>query len=178
MAGCLGNSRLRQQWECTSVGAGCLSNGKRPSPTELHHPGFSCALCETLHPERLESPFCLSHCPGSNAISLESSGMPHCPSPVQSDGYANLPSQVSDCRFNRVPRPVRFVRSAVERRCAAALAAICTSQNCCASVLRLFYTWEFPCSVGNKDPSENAALTHPLCIHRELQSWVVRTAPS
>ena len=27
----------------------------------------------------------------------------------------------------------------------------------------IFYTWEFPRSVGNKDPSGNAALTHPLC---------------
>ena len=27
-------------------------------------------------------------------------------------------------------------------------------------VPRLFYTWEFPCSVGNKDQSGNAALTH------------------
>ena len=60
MVGCLGNGRLRQQWECTSVGADCLSNGRRPSLTELHHPGFSCAHSETLNPKRFESPFCLS----------------------------------------------------------------------------------------------------------------------
>ena len=60
MAGCLGNSRLCQQWECTSVGADCLDNGERPSPTELHHPGFSCGRSEILHPERFELPFCLS----------------------------------------------------------------------------------------------------------------------
>ena len=63
VACCLGNGRLRQQWECTSVGAGCLGNGKRPSPTKLHHPGFSCAHSKTLHLEHLESPFCLSHSP-------------------------------------------------------------------------------------------------------------------
>ena len=81
-AGCLGNGRLCQQLECSSVGADCLGNGGRPAPTELHHPGFSCAHSETLHPERLESPFCLSHCTGPNAVSLESSGLAHCPSPI------------------------------------------------------------------------------------------------
>ena len=60
MAGCLGNSRLRQQWECTSVGVEYLDNGIRPSPTKLHHPGFSCAHSETLNPKHFESPFCLS----------------------------------------------------------------------------------------------------------------------
>ena len=105
MAGCISNGSV------TSVGADC------PSPTELHHPGFSCACTETLHPEHLESPFCLSHCSGPNAVSLKSPGLAHCPSPVQSDGYANLPSQVSDCWLNRAPGPVRFVWSAVEHRC-------------------------------------------------------------
>ena len=108
LAGCLGNGR---QWACTSVGADCLGYGRHPSSTELHCPGFSCARSETLHPERLESPFCLSHCTTPNAVSLESPGLAHCPSPVQSDRYANLPSQLSDCRFNRAPGPVRFVWS-------------------------------------------------------------------
>ena len=39
--GCLGNSRLCQQWACTSVGADCLGNGGRPSPTELRFQGTS-----------------------------------------------------------------------------------------------------------------------------------------
>ena len=65
MAGCLSNGTLRQQWECTSVGAVCLGNGGSPFPTklhhpELHHPGFSCACSETLNTERFKSPFCLS----------------------------------------------------------------------------------------------------------------------
>ena len=51
-------------------------------------------------------------------------------------------------------------------------------RNRCAGAPRLFYTWKFPHSVGNKDPSGNAALTHPPRVHRELQSWVVLTAPS
>ena len=110
VSGCLGNGRLHQQWVCTSVGADCLSNGGRPSPTELHHTGFSCALREPLHRERLESPFCLSLCTMPNALFLESPGLAHCPSRIQSQVQ---PSQVSDCRFNRAPGPVCFVRSAV-----------------------------------------------------------------
>ena len=39
VAGCLGNGWLRQQWACTSVGAVCLGNGGRPSPTELRPHG-------------------------------------------------------------------------------------------------------------------------------------------
>ena len=110
VAGCLGNGRLRQQWACTSVAADCLGNGGRPSPTELHRTGFSCALREPLHRERLESPFCLSHCATPKAVFLESPGLAHCPSPVQSQVQ---PSQVSVCRFNRAPGPVHFVRRAV-----------------------------------------------------------------
>ena len=110
VAGCVGNGRLCQQWACPSVGADCLGNGGRRSPTELHRPGFSCARSETLHAERLESPFCLSHCAGPEAVSLESPGLAHRPSLIHSEFQ---PSQVSDCRFNRAPRPVHFVRSTV-----------------------------------------------------------------
>ena len=110
LAGFFGNGRLLQQWACTSVGADCLGNGGRPSPTVLHRPGFSCALREPLYLEPLESPFCLSHCATPNTVSLESPGLAHCPSPVQSQVQ---PSQVSDCRFNRAPGLVRFVWSTV-----------------------------------------------------------------
>ena len=47
VAGCLGNGRLRQQWACSSVEADCLTKGGRPSPTELHRPGFSCACTQS-----------------------------------------------------------------------------------------------------------------------------------
>ena len=73
VAGCLGNGRLRQQCACISVGAGCLSNG-RPPPTER--------LRDRIHGEHLELPFCLSHCATPNAVSLKSSGLAHCPSPL------------------------------------------------------------------------------------------------
>ena len=119
-AGCVSNGSV------TSVGADCLSTGGRPSPTELHRPGFSCAHSETLHLECLELPFCLSHCATPNTVSLESPGLAHSPSPIQSDRHASLPSQLSDWWFNRAPGPVRFVRSAVERHCVAVLAVGCT----------------------------------------------------
>ena len=68
--------------------------------------------------------------------------------------------------------------AALQRQPPAAPATGCTSQNHFAGAPCLFYTWEFPHSVDNKDPSGNEALTHPLCVHRDLQSWVVLTAPS
>ena len=54
MVGCLSNGRLHQQWQTTSVGVECLGNGRHPSPTELGHPGFSCACCETLNPKHFQ----------------------------------------------------------------------------------------------------------------------------
>ena len=59
MVSCLSNGRLCQQWQSTSIGVACLSSGGRPSPTELHCPGFSCACHETLNPERFLLLFCL-----------------------------------------------------------------------------------------------------------------------
>ena len=102
VAGCLGNGRLRQQWERTSVGVDCLGNGSCPSPTER--------LSDRLHGEHSESPFCLSHCAIPNAVSLQFPGLAHCPSPFQSQVQ---PSQVSACRFNRAPGQARPVGSAV-----------------------------------------------------------------
>ena len=98
VAGCLGNGRLCQQWACISVGVGCLGNGGRPSPTER--------LRDGLHGERLESLFCVSHCAIPHAVSLQSPGLAHCPSPFQSQVQS---SQVSGCRFNRAPGQARPV---------------------------------------------------------------------
>ena len=97
-AGCLGNCRLPQQWACVSVGVGCLGSGGCPSPTER--------LRDRLHGEHLESPFCLSHCAIPYAVSLQSPGLAHCPSPFQSQVQ---PSQVSGCHFNRAPRQAHLV---------------------------------------------------------------------
>ena len=58
MVGCLGNGRLHQQWQRSSIGVECLGNGGHPSPSELHHPGFRCACRETLNPERFQMLFC------------------------------------------------------------------------------------------------------------------------
>ena len=54
MAGCLGNGRLHQQWQTTSIGVECLGNGRRPSPSELGHPGFSYGCHETLNPKHFQ----------------------------------------------------------------------------------------------------------------------------
>ena len=59
VAGCLGNSRLHQQWACISVGADCLGNGGCSSPTELHHPGFSCARTRSVWNRRFVCPTAL-----------------------------------------------------------------------------------------------------------------------
>ena len=128
-------------------------------------PPRSCALRKPPHRERLESPFCLSHCATPNAVSLGFPGLAHCPSPVQSQVQ---PSKVSVCWFNRAPVTVRFCME----RCGAPLRSgagrSCTGCRLhqprpLPGIPHLFYTWEFPPSVGNKDPSGNAALTHLLC---------------
>ena len=98
--GCLGNGWLRQQWACISVGASCLGNGGRPSPTERLGPSAR---------DRLKSRFCSSHWAIPNTLSLQSPGLAHCPSLVQSQVQ---PSQVSGCRFNRAPGEARPVGSA------------------------------------------------------------------
>ena len=101
--GCLGNGRLRQQWACTSVGVDCLGNGGSPSPMELRFQG-------TSPPGAFGIAVFLSHYATPNAVSLESPGLAHCPSPVQSQVQ---PSQVSGCRFNRAPGQAHFVQTAV-----------------------------------------------------------------
>ena len=98
--GCLGNGWVRQQWACISVGAVCLGNDGRPSPTE--HLGPSAR-------HRLKSRFCSSHWATPDALSLQFSGLAHCPSLVLSKVQ---PSQVSGCRFNRAPGQARPVGSA------------------------------------------------------------------
>ena len=181
VAGCLGNGRLHQQWACTSVGVDYLGNGGYPSPTELHRTGFSCALREPLHRERLKSPFCLSHCATPNAVSLESPGLAHCPSPIQSQVQ---PSQVSDCQFNRAPRttvlcaehcvaPLRY--SANRRPHWLSAAPAKTAAWHAASLLYLGISPFFgqQRSVWKCVPDSSSPF-----IRQELQSWVVLTVPS
>ena len=82
------------------LGAGCLGNSGRPSPTEHLRPSAR---------DRLKSWFCSSHWAIPNALSLQSPGLAHCPSFVQSQVQ---PSQVSGCQFNRAPGQARPVGSA------------------------------------------------------------------
>ena len=99
VVGCLSNGRVRQQWACISVGTGCLSNGGRSSPQ---------SILDRLHGDHWKSRFCSSHWASRNALSLQSPGLAHCPSLVQSQVQS---SQVSGCRFNRAPRQAHPVGS-------------------------------------------------------------------
>ena len=123
-------------------------------------PARSCTLRLPPNSERLESCFvCRTVLPLTVFP-----GLAHCSSPVQSQVQ---PSQVSVCRFNRAPVTVRFCME----RCGAPLrSGVGQSRTGCRlhqprplpGVPCLFYTWEFPRSVGNSDPSRNVSPTHPL----------------
>ena len=122
---------------------------------ELHLPGFSCALREPLHPERLESPFCFpTALPQTlfpwNFLAWLTVQVPFSLkfSPLKSQ-IASSTGHPDQCTLCRAP------------------ATNCTGCRLhqpkpLPRVPHLFYTWKFPHSVGNKDPSGNAALTHPL----------------
>ena len=147
-AGCLGNCRLRQQWACVSVGAGCLGNGGCPSPTER--------LRDCLHGERLESPFFLSHCAPQTLCFCNPLGWPT----VQvsfSLKFSPLKSQVASSTGHPDKRALWGALGQAGRHhpsCRLLQAEPLPGVPC------LLYTWEFHRSVGDKDQSENAALTH------------------
>ena len=147
VACCLSNGRLRQQWACISVGAGCLRSGGRPSPTERLGPSAR---------DSLKSRFFSSHwvsqtiCPCNPldwltvqvSFSLKSSP---------------LKSQVAGSTGHPDKRALwGLLGRASHRRpgCQLCQADLLPGVPC------LFYTWEFPHSVGNKDQSGNAAPTH------------------
>ena len=96
----LPQQRLRQQWACISVGAGCLGNGGRPSPSEHLRPSAQ-GLFEIV--------VLLVHWANPNALSWQSPGLAHCLSLAKSQVQ---PSHVSGCRFNGAPGQVRPVGSA------------------------------------------------------------------
>ena len=166
VAGCLSNGRLCQQWECISVGADCLSNGGCPSPTELQCPGFSCAHTQSVWNCCFVCPTALAQTPFpwnllawlTVQVLFNQMDMPICPLKSQIAGSTGHPDLCALCGE-------LWSAAALQLRPPAAPAAGCSSQNCCTGVPRLFYTWEFPRSVGNKDTSGNAALTHPPRVH-------------
>ena len=159
-AGCLGNGWLRQQWACISVGAGCLGSGGRPSPTE--HLGPSAR-------DSLKSRFCSSDRVSQTICSCNPLGWPTVQVSFSLES-SPLKSQVA----GSTGHPDKHALWGLLGR-AGCLRPSC--RLCQADLLPgvpcLFYTWEFPRPVGNKDQSGNAALTHRLRIQRELQSWVV-----
>ncbi|KAK2082941.1 hypothetical protein P7K49_038177 [Saguinus oedipus] len=78
--------------------------------------------------------------------------MPICPSKSHIAGLTGHPDQRVPCRVPLHYGPGR------------------TGHVSWLIVLCLSHTWDFQRSVGKKGPSENAARTHPLHLHRELQS--------
>ena len=172
-SGGLCNGRLPQQWQTTSIVVECLGNGRCPSPTELDCPGFSCAHAQkpgVFGIANLFVPLCYpKRClPGiSWARSLSKS---HSVSSSALSSLRLLVQQGTQTSVLCAERCGALLHYSAGRRL--------HQPKPLPGILRLFYTWEFPRSVGNKDPSGNAALTHPLRIHRELQSWVVLTVPS
>ena len=178
LAGCLSNGRLRQQWECTSVGAGCLGNGKLLSPTELH------VLGSAVPP--VNSP------PGAFGITVLFVPLPW---PKRRFPGISRPGSLSKSRSIRwiCQSALSCLRLLVQQ--GTRTSALCTER--CGALLRcsasrrlhlllaelrwcpasLLYLGISP-FCGQQDPSGNTALTHPPCVHRELQSWAVLTAPS
>ena len=145
--GCLGNGRLCQQWVCISVGAGCLGSGGRPSPTERLGPSAQ---------DSLKSQFCSSHGVPRTLCSCNPLGLPT----VQvsfSLKSSPLKSQVA----SSTGHPDKHALWGLLGR------AGCRRPGCrlrqadlLPGILCLPYTWEFLRSVGNKDQSGNATPTH------------------
>ena len=164
-AGCLGHSWLHQQWACISVGAGYLGSGGRLSPTVRLGPSAR---------DSLKSRFCSSHWVSQMICSCNPLGWPT----VQvlfSLKSSPLKSEVANSTGHPDKHALWGLLGRAGRRrpgCRLRQADLLPGVPC------LFYTWEFPRSVGNKDQSGNAALTHHLRIQCELQSWVVLTVPS
>ena len=163
--GCLGIGWLRQQWACISVGAGCLRSGGRPSPTERLGPSAR---------DSLKSRFCSSHWVSQTICSCNPLGWPTVQVSLSLKS-SPLKSQVAGSTGHPDKRTLwGLLGRAGRRRPGCRL----RQADLLPGVPSLFYTWEFPRSVGNKDQSGNAAQTHRLRIQRKRQSWVVLTAPS
>ena len=167
--GCLGNGRLRQQWACTSVGADCLGNGGRPSPTELRFKGssspgaFGIAILFVAlrYPKR-----CV---PGiswagslSKSRSVSSSALSGLSLPVQqgSRNSALLYGALwSTSALRHGPQPHRLPATPAK-----------TSAWCPASLLYLGIS---PFCGQLRSIWKCVPDSPSLCIQRELQSWVV-----
>ena len=145
--GCLGNGWLHQQWACISVEVGCLLSGGRPSPTERLGPSAR---------NSLKSRFCSSHWVPRTLCPCNPLGWPT----VQvsfSLKSSPLKSQVAGSTGHPDKRALwGLLGRAGRRRPGCQL----RQADLLPGVLCLFYTWEFPSSVGNKDQSGNAAPTH------------------
>ena len=93
---CLGNGRLRQQWACISVGAGCFGNGGRLSPTEHLRDCLTGSVwnhrfvCPTVLPKHCVPAIPLAG-PLSKSHSVSSSALSSLRLPVQQGTWTSTP---------------------------------------------------------------------------------------
>ena len=164
--GCLGNGRLRQQWACISVGAGCLGNGGRPSPTEHLRLSAWGAFGITI----LSVP--LGY-PKRSVPAISWAGPLSKSRSVSSPALSCLRLLVQQGTRTSAPCGERWVGLA-----AATPAAGFARQSYCLASRVSFMLGNFPVLWTTKISLEmQLQLTSPR-IQRELQSWVVLTAPS
>ena len=160
--GCLGNGWLRQQWACISVGAGCIGNGGRPSPTERLGPSapgaFEIAVLFIPLGYLKRS---VPAIPWAGPLSKSRS--------VSSPALSSLRLPVQQGTWRSAPCGERWVGPAAATPAAGLpLPAACVC----------FILGNFPPLWATKISLEmQLRLTSPR-IQRELQSWVVLTAPS
>ena len=119
-------------------------------------PPQRCAFRDCLHRECLELPFCLSHCATPNTVSLKFPGRPTVQVPF-SLKFSPLKSQVAGST-GLLDKDT--LCGALCRACRCHPGCWLHQPKPLPGVPLLLYIWEFPCSVGNKDQSGNAALTH------------------
>ena len=152
--GCLSNGRLSQQWVCTSVGADCLSNGRRPSPMQLHFKkGFSTGAfrISVLFVALRYPKHCVPEISWAGSLSkshsVSSSALSGLSLPVQQGTHNS--ALLYRALWSSAWRPVSLLYLGISPFCG-----------------QLRFVWK--CVLDSPSP----------CIQRELQSWVVLTAPS
>ena len=163
--GCLCNGWLRQQWACISVGVGCLGNGGRPSPTEHVRPSargsFGIAIFSVPlgYPKRS-----VPAIPWAGPLSKSHS--------VSSPALSRLQLPVHQGTWKGTPCGERWVGPV-----AASSAAGFARQRYCLASRVFFILGNFPVLRATNISLEMQLRLTSLRIQRELQSWVVLTAP-
>ena len=165
VAGCLSNGRLRQQWACISVGAGCLGDGGRPFPT------VSRTVC--LGSFEIAVLFIPLGYPKRSVPAIPWAGPLSKSRSVSSPALSRLRLPVQQGTRTCAPCGECWVGPA-----AATLAAGFARQKYCLASRVFFILGNFPVLWATKISLEMQLRLTCLRIQRELQSWIVLTAPS